>query len=79
MLRRLQEYDQAHSTALLHTLCVYLLQEQNLHATARQLCIPRNTLVYRIRPLLQLDLDDAAVRNVLRTGCILLEYYQGAF
>ena len=35
MLRRLQEYDQAHSTALLHTLCVYLLQEQNLHATAR--------------------------------------------
>ena len=29
--------------------------------------------------LLQLDLNDAAVRNVLRTGCILLEYYQGAF
>ena len=86
MLRRLQEYDQAHSTALLHTLCVYLLQEQNLHATARQLFIHRNTLVYRlekikkhIRTLLQLDLDDAAVRNVLRTGCILLEYYQGAF
>ena len=82
MLRRLQEYDQAHSTALLHTLCVYLLQEQNLHATARQLFIHRNTLVYRlqrIRALLQLDLDDAAVRNVLRTGCILLEYYQGAF
>ena len=75
MLRRLQEYDQAHSTALLHTLCVYLLQEQNLHATARQLFIHRNTLVYR----LQRDLDDAAVRNVLRTGCILLEYYQGAF
>ena len=63
MLRRLQEYDQAHSTA-------------------RQLFIHRNTLVYRlqrIRTLLQLDLDDAAVRNVLRTGCILLEYYQGAF
>lgn len=82
MLRRLQEYDQAHSTALLHTLCVYLLQEQNLHATARQLFIHRNTLVYRlqrIRTLLQLDLNDAAVRNVLRTGCILLEYYQGAF
>ena len=77
MLRRLQEYDQAHSTALLHTLCVYLLQEQNLHATARQLFIHRNTLVYRT--LLQLDLDNAAVRNVLRTGCILLEYYQGAF
>lgn len=58
------------------------LQEQNLHATARQLFIHRNTLVYRlqrIRTLLQLDLDDAAVRNVLRTGCILLEYYQGAF
>ena len=82
MLRRLPEYDQAHSTALLHTLCVYLLQEQNLHATARQLFIHRNTLVYRlqrIRTLLQLDLDDAAMRNVLRTGCILLEYYQGAF
>ena len=78
MLRRLQEYDQAHSTALLHTLCVYLLQEQNLHATARQLFIHRNTL-QRIRTLLQLDLDNAAVRNVLRTGCILLEYYQGAF
>ena len=30
-------------------------------------------------PVLQLDLNDAAVRNVLRTGCILLEYYQGAF
>ena len=67
MLRRLQEYDQAHSTALLHTLCVYLLQEQNLHATARQLFIHRNTLVYRlqrIRTLLQLDLDDAAVRTM---------------
>ena len=51
MLRRLQEYDQAHSTALLHTLCVYLLQEQNLHATARQLFIHRNTLVYRLDKL----------------------------
>ena len=30
-------------------------------------------------PCCKLDLDDAAVRNVLRTGCILLEYYQGAF
>lgn len=82
MLRRLQEYDQAHGTALLHTLCVYLLQEQNLHETACQLYIHRNTLVYRlqrIRTLLQLDLDDAAVRNVLRTGCTLLEYYQGTF
>ena len=47
-----------------------------------ELFVHRNTLVYRlqrIRTLLQLDLDDAAVRNVLRTGCILLEYYQGAF
>ena len=57
-------------------------RNRNLHATARQLFIHRNTLVYRlqrIRTLLQLDLDDAAVRNVLRTGCILLEYYQGVF
>ena len=54
----------------------------NVSETSRQLYIHRNTLVYRlqrIRTLLQLDLDDAAVRNVLRTGCILLEYYQGAF
>ena len=45
-------------------------------------CLLYTSLVYRlqrIRTLLQLDLDDAAVRNVLRTGCILLEYYQGAF
>ena len=33
MLRRLQEYDQAHSTALLHTLCVYLLQAAQHKAT----------------------------------------------
>ena len=70
MLRRLQEYDQAHSTALLHTLCVYLLQEQNLHATARQLFIHRNTLVYRlekIKKLTGLDLrefDDAIIFKV---------------
>ena len=54
----------------------------NVSETSRGLFVHRNTLVYRlqrIRTLLQLDLDDAAVRNVLRTGCILLEYYQGAF
>ena len=82
MLHRLQDYDRIHSTALLHTLTIYLLQEQNLHSTARQLYIHRNTLVYRlqrIRTLLQLNLDDAAVRSVLRTGCTLLEYYQGTF
>lgn len=82
MLRRLQEYDQAHSTALLHTLCVYLLQEQNLHATARQLFIHRNTLVYRlqrIRTLLQLDLGRCRRAQCPAHRCILLEYYQGAF
>lgn len=71
----------ANLRAFIHPM-LHRLQEQNLHATARQLFIHRNTLVYRlqrIRTLLQLDLDDAAVRNVLRTGCILLEYYQGAF
>ena len=60
MLRRLQEYDQAHSTALLHTLCVYLLQEQNLHATARQLFIHRNTLADHlnlIKRILGTDLE----------------------
>lgn len=71
MLRRLQEYDQAHSTALLHTLCVYLLQEQNLHATARQLFIHRNTLVYRLDKVQRqtgLDLrhfDDAVTFKIL--------------
>lgn len=82
ILYRLQEYDRAHSTALLHTLCVYLTQETNLHETARQLYIHRNTLVYRlqrIRTLLQLDLDDVVIRNILRTGCILMEYYQKDF
>ena len=82
MLYRLQEYDRIHSTSLLHTLGVYLTQETNLHETACQLYIHRNTLVYRlqrIRALLQLDLDDVVVRNILRTGCILLEYYQKDF
>ena len=71
MLRRLQEYDQAHSTALLHTLCVYLLQEQNLHATAQQLFIHRNTLVYRLDKVQRqtgLDLrhfDDAVTFKIL--------------
>lgn len=81
MLRRLVDYDRQHGTAMLHTLHVYLMQENNLNETAAALYIHRNTLVYRlrrIRSLLQLDLDDATVRNVLRIGCGLLEYYQNA-
>lgn len=82
MLYRLQEYDRTHSTSLLHTLSSYLTQETNLQETALQLYIHRNTLVYRlqrIRTLLQLDLDDVTTRNILRTGCILMEYYQKDF
>ena len=66
----------------LFTINKFFENNLNVSETSRKLFVHRNTLVYRlqrIRTLLQLDLDDAAVRNVLRTGCILLEYYQGAF
>lgn len=79
MLQRLTEYDRVHETKLLNTLNVYLTKEANLHETAKALFIHRNTLVYRlqrIRSLLGLELDDPAVRGMLRVGCALLEYYQ---
>jgi hypothetical protein len=67
-LKVLNEYDHAHSTQYFNTLYTYLKHERNLVATAAALYIHRNSLVYRIgriQELIDVDLDDYAVRNYL--------------
>ncbi|HAL73544.1 MAG TPA: hypothetical protein DCM45_00455 [Clostridiales bacterium] len=67
-LQILHDYDHLHSTQYFNTLYVYLKHERNLVSTAAALYIHRNSLVYRIgriQELIDVDLDDYAVRHYL--------------
>lgn len=59
------EYDQQNNSDLLLTMSVYFANNGNMAATAKQLTVHRNTLVYRlnrIAEITQLDMDDADVQ-----------------
>ena len=59
------EYDRTHGSELVHTLDAYLCRDSSLNQLAESLMIHRSTLVYRlrrIRELLNIDIDDSALR-----------------
>ena len=59
------EYDRTHGSDLVHTLDAYLRRDSSLNQLAESLMIHRSTLVYRlrrIRELLDVDIDDSALR-----------------
>lgn len=64
-LHDILEYDQQNNSDLLLTMSVYFANNGNMAATAKQLTVHRNTLVYRlnrIAEITQLDMDDADVQ-----------------
>lgn len=74
-LKCLATYDKKHSLDLLSTLAIYLKLRNNIPQTAIYLHVHRNTLTYRlqkIKNLLRLDIDDAAVAWRLQVG---LQFY----
>lgn len=50
----LSVYDEKHGTEFLPTLYQYVANERNLVATAKVLFIHRNTLVYRIKRIMEI-------------------------
>ena len=67
-LMRLRRYDERHGTDFYNTLYRYLLAERNVVATAKELFIHRNSMIYRlqrIRQILDVDLDDPNMRLYL--------------
>ncbi len=64
-LASILEYDQQNNSDLLKTMTVYFANNGNMAATAKQLNVHRNTLVYRLNrvaEITQLDKDDADVQ-----------------
>jgi purine catabolism regulator len=64
-LSNILTYDQQNHSDLLLTMSVYFANNGNMAATAKQLNVHRNTLVYRlnrIAEITQLDMDDADVQ-----------------
>lgn len=67
-LDTLMAYDRKNGTQMYKTLGRYLANERNTVRTAKELCIHRNSMKYRIRrihELIQCDLDDAEERLFL--------------
>jgi len=67
-LKTLEEHDREHGTQYFNTLFAFLKHERNLVETAAALFIHRNSLVYRIsriQELIDIDLNDYAVRHYL--------------
>lgn len=76
----LADYDRAHETHLLPTLNAFLQNECSWNATAAELYLHRNTLVYRIqraKELIGLSLQDRHEREVIRLSCQLWDYCYG--
>lgn len=64
-LNILQDYDARHHTDFFHTLYVYLKNERSIAASAKALNLHRNTLLYRLKRLDELtveNLDDPMTR-----------------
>lgn len=77
LLGRLEAEDLRENGELVHTLETYLLNNGNAMRTAQKLYIHRNTLLKRlekISDLLQMDLEDAYVRNDLLNVLVIRRY-----
>jgi hypothetical protein len=76
-LQKLKEEDQMKGTEFYNTLKAYLLQGGNVSATARQLFIHRNTMIYRlskINEILGVDINEPSVSRRLLISIVLQEY-----
>ena len=75
-LERLREYDSRKSTDFYHILRVYLQCERNRVLTAKMLFVHKNTLVYRLKKIVEmfgLDLDSAYEREYLAVSFLVME------
>ena len=75
----LLDYDVAHGSELVRTLDAYLRRDGSLNELAESLMIHRSTLVYRlrrIRELLEVDIDDSALRLDLSLAARAVEVLQ---
>lgn len=67
-ISRLIRKDEENNTELYYTLKIYLLCENNITLTAKQLHIHRNTLVYRLKQIqecLCMEIDETSSRQIL--------------
>lgn len=75
----LTRYDRENGTNLRDVLYYYLLNDRNLVKTAALTYMHRNTVINKINKataLIQLDLDDANLRQRLIFSCQLIKYYE---
>lgn len=75
-LDRLREYDSRKSTDFYHILRVYLQCERDRVLTAQRLFVHKNTLVYRLKRIVEifdLDLDNAYEREYLTVSFLVME------
>lgn len=75
-LDRLREYDSRKSTDFYHILRVYLQCERDRVLTAKRLFVHKNTLVYRLKRIVEifdLDLDNAYEREYLTVSFLVME------
>ena len=75
-LDRLREYDSLKSTDFYHILRVYLQCERDRVLTAKRLFVHKNTLVYRLKRIVEifdLDLDNAYEREYLTVSFLVME------
>ena len=76
----LHEYDRVHAVKLLPTLSAFLKNERDVQATATELFVHRNTLMYRINKILDMcpvDLDDFTTRHRLLESILVMENRKG--
>ena len=74
--RRLREYDSKKSTDFYKILREYLRCERDRVLTAKRLFVHKNTLVYRLKKIVELfslDLDDAYEREYLMVSFLVME------
>ena len=75
----LTRYDREHHSSLRDVLYYYLLNDRNLVKTAAATYMHRNTVINKINKimeLLDLDLEDATLRQRLILSCQFIRYYE---
>ena len=75
----LTRYDRQFNSDLRDTLFIYLMRDRNISATARDLHVHRNTVIYKlnqIKALIGDKADDPYVRHNLISSCMIIRYIE---
>jgi len=75
----LTRYDREHNSNLRDVLFYYLINDRNLVKTAAAVYMHRNTVINKVNKiieLIQLDLEDARLRQRLILSCQMIRYYE---